>query len=84
MLLPASVKSKDLSGEIGWRLDELEDKFCDFLRLAQTVGGNLFPEAFISSGEKQWFMAVSITPQEMALTWILLGASSLARAFVRP
>ena len=26
MLLPASVKSKDLSGEIGWRLDELEDK----------------------------------------------------------
>ena len=39
--MPASVKSKDLSGEIGWRLDELEDKFCDFLRLAQTVGGNL-------------------------------------------
>ena len=45
MLLPASVKSKNLSGEIGWRLDELEDKFCDFLRLAQTVGGNLFPES---------------------------------------
>ena len=42
--MPASVKGKDLSGEIGWRLDELEDKFCDFLRLAQTVGGNLFPE----------------------------------------
>ena len=45
MLLPASVKSKNLSGEIGWRLDELEDKFCDFLRLAQTVGGNFFPES---------------------------------------
>ena len=43
--MPASVKSKNLSGEIGWRLDELEDKFCDFLRLAQTVGGNLFPES---------------------------------------
>ena len=43
--MPASVKSKDLSGEIGWRLDELEDKFCDFLRLAQTVGGNLFSES---------------------------------------
>ena len=43
--MPASVKSKNLSGEIGWRLDELEDKFCDFLRLAQTVGGNFFPES---------------------------------------
>ena len=79
--MPASVKSKDLSGEIGWRLDELEDKFCDFLRLAQTVGGNLFPEGAHFLGEKQWFMAVSITPQEMALTWILLGSQLLGQCF---
>ena len=37
-----------------------------------------------SSSFSRAFISVSMTPQAMALTWILLGASSLARAFVRP
>ena len=36
-----------------------------------------------SSGDNALFMAVSMTPQAMALTWMLLGASSLARALVK-
>ena len=43
--MPASVKSKDLPGEIGRCLDELEDKLPHFLRLSQTVSGDLFPES---------------------------------------
>ena len=36
-----------------------------------------------SSSEKQAFICVSMTPQAIALTWILLGASSFASAFVK-
>ena len=37
----------------------------------------------ISSTEKHLFISVSITPQASALTWLLLGANSLASAFVK-
>lgn len=43
--MPASVDGEDLTGEIGRSLDQLEDKLSHFLRLSQTVGGNLFPES---------------------------------------
>ena len=43
--MPASVDSEDLSGEIGWRLDQLEDELSHFLRLPQTVRGDLLPES---------------------------------------
>ena len=43
--MPASIDSEDLSGEIGRRLDQLEDKLSHFLRLAQTAGGDLLPES---------------------------------------
>ena len=35
-----------------------------------------------SSRCRKWFISVSMAPQAMALTWILLGASSLASALV--
>ena len=82
VLLPASVKSKDLSGEIGWRLDELEDKFCDFLRLAPDGRRESLPGgAFIFLGEKQWFMAVSITPQENGVDLDITGSQLLGQCF---
>ena len=37
-----------------------------------------------SSSEKQRFISVSMTPQARALTEILLGASSFAKASVKP
>ena len=53
-VIASLVKSKDLSGEIGWRLDELEDKFS---RLAsgwpRRSAGISSRSMSISSGEKQ-------------------------------
>ena len=43
--MPASVDGEDLTGEIGRSLDQLEDKLSHFLRLSQTVCGDLFPES---------------------------------------
>ena len=38
----------------------------------------------LSSASRRSFITVSMTPQAIALTWILLGASSFASARVRP
>lgn len=43
--MPASVDGEDLTGEIGRGLDQLKDKLSHFLRLPQTVRGDLFPES---------------------------------------
>ena len=40
--------------------------------------------AAFSSASRRSFITVSMTPQAIALTWILLGASSFASARVRP
>lgn len=80
--MPASVDGEDLTGEIGRSLDQLEDKLSHFLRLSQTVCGDLFPESVhFLRGEAMIHGSVNNPTGDGV--GILLGASSFARALVK-
>ena len=82
-LQKSPVQGDDLSRQIGGGLSQLQGQEGDFFRGSQPVSRDFVDQRLHFPSEKQRFMSVSMTPQAMALTWILLGASSFASAFVR-
>lgn len=83
LLEVAAVEGDDLPGQVVVSGGNLHGKRCHFLRRAEAPAGISSASWARSSAEKQAFISVSITPQAIALTWMLLGASSLARARVK-
>ena len=71
----AAVEGDDLPGQVVVSGGNLHGKRCHFLRRAEAPGGISSASWARSSAEKQAFISVSITPQAIALTWMLLGAA---------